>query len=548
MRYSLAKLARRTGRKSAADVLLPPISARFSTENQYRIILQKMVRAIAAEVRSVIIPAYRFEPKITTDVDENIFTRLKGLSAALAAESSALVNRILQLESERHTETFMKSVQTAIGIDISSIVTQEDLAEYLRTAAARNTSLIKSLADETVKRVEQAVLQNAIVGGSSKQLRDRLTKDFGVADSRAKLIARDQTAKINSDLNRIRQEQAGIESYEWMTSADERVRPLHQSINGKQYDWGKPTGAEQGLPPGQPIQCRCVARGVVEFGAKAVKPAPVAVRPAPDINSPEIQIAVKRMDAIPRTDLQDGFGSTEWFNGRVYDFDGDAVRGKEAAIARLTARARNLAQKETGVEFEVLRERKATIVIGPPAAGKSTIANSIAIRRRAAIPDVDDAKTVIPEFRGGIGANAVHEESSILGGEVLDQLVRSGDNLVIPKVGHKLSNMEKLRQQLEAAGYEVDLVLMDVDPDVALGRMLRRFDRTGRLINPEYFMDVASKPRAVFNEALKDNKFDGFASVRSDDGIPARVSKTKGKKSSLARGEQIDPGGKIRPN
>jgi uncharacterized protein with gpF-like domain len=43
------------------------------------------------------------------------------------------------------------------------------------------------------------------------------------------------------------------------------VGPLHRSLDGKVYEYGKPTGAEQGLPPGQPINCRCVARGIVEF-------------------------------------------------------------------------------------------------------------------------------------------------------------------------------------------------------------------------------------------------------------------------------------------
>lgn len=276
MKYNLASLAKRTGRFSnRASVTLPPISARLGTERAYQTVLQKMVRGIAAEVRTSVLPAVKFEPKITTDVDENIFTRLKGVTAALVAESSALVNRILQLEAERHTETFMRTVQSVIGIDISAVITQEDLAEYMRTAAARNTSLITSLGADMVKRVEQAVLDNAIAGSSSAALRKKMTDEFGIADRRAKLIARDQTAKINSDLNRIRQEQAGIEAYDWMTSQDERVRPLHREIDGRRYEWGKPTGAEQGLPPGQPIQCRCVARGVVSFEAKATKPAPI---------------------------------------------------------------------------------------------------------------------------------------------------------------------------------------------------------------------------------------------------------------------------------
>ena len=45
--------------------------------------------------------------------------------------------------------------------------------------------------------------------------------------------------------------------------ADSRVRPLHQRLNGKIYEWGKPTGAEHGLPSGQPVRCRCRAKAVL---------------------------------------------------------------------------------------------------------------------------------------------------------------------------------------------------------------------------------------------------------------------------------------------
>mgnify|MGYP000156213867 CR=1 FL=1 len=74
-----------------------------------------------------------------------------------------------------------------------------------------------------------------------------------------------KVGKFNADLNRIRHEQAGVTEYEWMTSRDERVRARHRKLHGTVYTYGKPTGAESGLPPGQPIRCRCVARAVVRF-------------------------------------------------------------------------------------------------------------------------------------------------------------------------------------------------------------------------------------------------------------------------------------------
>jgi SPP1 gp7 family putative phage head morphogenesis protein len=262
LRYSIAKLGRQAGRKKGTTADLPIIEGRLGTEKAYYSALRSMLAEMARETRESIIPAYeaeqrqkRAERTYTGDADQSWFSRLRALTVALQRVASDTVNRILGLEAVRHTDQFMAAAKKAIGIDLRSVVQQEDLADYLTAAAARNVSLITGLADDTVKRIEQTV----------PTLRKALQEDFGVADRRARLIARDQTAKLNSDLNRIRQEQAGVTSYSWLTSRDERVRERHRKLDGKVYKWGEATGAEQGLPPGQPINCRCVARGIVEF-------------------------------------------------------------------------------------------------------------------------------------------------------------------------------------------------------------------------------------------------------------------------------------------
>lgn len=291
IRYSLAKLALQSGKLSRRGaIVMAPISDRLGARRAYLAELRRLLREIAVAVNNTVLPIYEYEQrrrltgdiaelrrladgsltafKAVADVDENTFARLRAIVAQLTGVSSATVRRILDLESIRHTDTFIDEARKAIGIDISAVVQQDDLGDYMRIAIARNTSLIKSLSDETVKRVEQAVVTNAIGGNSAKTLRGVLTDQFGVMDSRAKLIARDQMSKFNSDLNRIRQEQAGVESYDWSTAHDERVRPLHKTLDGQRYDWGQRTGAEDGLPPGQPIQCRCIARAVIEWEGK----------------------------------------------------------------------------------------------------------------------------------------------------------------------------------------------------------------------------------------------------------------------------------------
>ncbi len=250
-------------------ITLPPIQDSKGAQTEYLRALRAMLRSLAATVRSDVLPAAEAEiarqrSAMTQDaLGEFVFEGLKQLAVRLGVIAEGMVGRILRLESERHTKKWLASVRSTIGIDLAAVVSQEDLAEYLTTAAARNASLIKSLGDDAIKRVEQATYQAILQGQTAAQLRKRMTEEFGVLDSRAKLIARDQVSKLTSDLNRRRHEQAGVTSYVWMSSRDERVRERHRALDGKEYKYGEPTGAEQGLPPGQPIQCRCVARGIV---------------------------------------------------------------------------------------------------------------------------------------------------------------------------------------------------------------------------------------------------------------------------------------------
>lgn len=270
LRYSLAKLGRSTGRAKGTKAELPAIEPRLSTEREYYAALRSMLTEMARETRESVIPLYQSELAqkrlaMTRDADQSWFSRLAAITDALQRIASDTVNRVMRLEAVRHTESFMATAKRTLGIDLRSVVQMEDLAEYLEAAAGRNTSLITGLADDTIKRIQQAVYDNSIAGNSVATLRKALADGFGISDRRAKLIARDQTAKLNSDMNRIRQEQAGVTSYSWMTSRDERVRERHRKLDGKVYKWGEATGAEQGLPPGQPINCRCIARGIVEF-------------------------------------------------------------------------------------------------------------------------------------------------------------------------------------------------------------------------------------------------------------------------------------------
>lgn len=269
LNYKLGKLA---SRRAGTSAPLPAIHGSVGTETAYLKALRVMLRSMASAVRDEVIPAVERDMAIklvargfTGDIDGSVFERIAQLGNALANVAHGTVMRILGLESQRHTKAFMATAKRTLGVDLQAVVRNDDLAEYLEAAATRNIGLIRGLSQLLTQRVQHTVTSHVIAGGTVPELRTKLRDDFGFADSRARLIARDQTAKFNSDLNRIRHKQAGIEKYTWRTSHDERVRPRHRKLDGNIYAYDEPTGAEQGLPPGQPVQCRCIAQAIVEF-------------------------------------------------------------------------------------------------------------------------------------------------------------------------------------------------------------------------------------------------------------------------------------------
>ena len=102
------------------------------------------------------------------------------------------------------------------------------------------------------------------------------------------------------------------------------------------------------------------------------------------------------------------------------------------------------------------------------------------------IIDGDEAKKTIPEFGNGVGANAVHIESKLMADHLTEQAIQQGENILLPKVGHRLDKIKSTLQKLKDKGYKTEIVHIDVSPDEAFKRMINRFLDTGRLINIDF--------------------------------------------------------------
>ena len=162
------------------------------------------------------------------------------------------------------------------------------------------------------------------------------------------------------------------------------------------------------------------------------------------------------------------------------------------------------------------KEGRAWLVLGLPASGKSTIADPLVEREGALLIDSDEAKKLLPEFSNGLLAGAVHEESANIADEVMIEALSKGDNVVLPIVGKTLSSLNEKRKKLEDAGYEVNLVYVDLPLEKAIERTKARFRHTGRLVPPRYLHSVGLKPRQNYDKIKTEKGVDSYEAWDND--------------------------------
>lgn len=165
----------------------------------------------------------------------------------------------------------------------------------------------------------------------------------------------------------------------------------------------------------------------------------------------------------------------------------------------------------------VKKDKRIDIVIGLPAAGKSSaIVNNLSKFYQSTIVDSDIIKSRLPEFNDGWGAMLVHEESSLMNLDLLDETMKLDKNIVLPIVGSKVSSVERYIEQANDYGYEINIHLNELPNSKAIGRMLKRYFDQGRFINPSFAIGYGNKPTEVYEQIKQRGDISGYSRWSND--------------------------------
>ena len=255
----LPKRPPRQRRRTVLRAIGPTLVAELQLKREVNAILLGAARLIR---KNGLLIAENLKTQMTVDVDLGWFTTLlrNYFVAQFGASFAERVGHIFSEEEKRHRSGLASAIKASHGIDLSAVFASRDVRPHLDAAIERSVTNIQGIGDETVKRVANTIVNGASKGARSTTIAKELAEDLGISSKRAKFIARNEVATLNGALNKVRQKQVGIEKYVWSTSLDERVRPEHQEREGETFSWSDPPADGH---PGEPINCRCVARAII---------------------------------------------------------------------------------------------------------------------------------------------------------------------------------------------------------------------------------------------------------------------------------------------
>jgi len=178
---------------------------------------------------------------------------------------------------------------------------------------------------------------------------------------------------------------------------------------------------------------------------------------------------------------------------------------------------------------------------GGPAAGKSTILNSglESVPENAVLAAGDDIKKMLPEYIHGEPSDPnraafVHEESSWLAKQIMDEASSKGYNVILDGTGD--SNMDKLKRKVERmskGGQKVHGIYVTVDTEVAVQRNYARYKVTGRMVPPAVVRAGHAGVSRIFEPLVKSGIMDSVKLYDTNGSKPVLVAEAQGSKFSI---------------
>lgn len=265
MKYDLATMTKRARNTRRRSITFRPITAPgVLASDLYATAYADVIKAWQSILPRILAEYERSLSGLTTDSAADIGNILTAHESDIFRILLSIKLRIEQwsLRVERFQRGKWRSaVLSATGVDLGTLIGPEDMRETLAMAIERNVSLVKSVSEQSRAKIGEAVFRGLSQRRPAREVGKEIAEAVGIQRKRALNIAADQTVKVTSALNRERRREAGLDTWEWLSSHKVHFRPEHAARDGKRYSDEE---APEDLPGDLPF-CGCGERAVLSL-------------------------------------------------------------------------------------------------------------------------------------------------------------------------------------------------------------------------------------------------------------------------------------------
>lgn len=246
------------------------VHAPIEIEDKYTRELEQIVKQVWSDIKRHVTPLIEKQllqdsRKSKNPVDAAL-AKLQGKWAKV--EALGLATKTMLAVSKYHEAALTKVIRDSIGVNIGSVIASVPIEQTFNLQVTHNVKLIKTIPRDMLLRVRETITQGIATGSDSFAVNKQLVEDYGISQRRARVIARDQTAKMNGAIDKARQSGLGITHYFWDAVKDSVTRDTHRKNDGKRFAWSNPP-PETGHPTDD-VNCRCVARPDLSVVARLI--------------------------------------------------------------------------------------------------------------------------------------------------------------------------------------------------------------------------------------------------------------------------------------
>ena len=262
--------------------------------------MKRMAEPMKQDINLILEQMRRDNTLTPAEVGRRLENIRKTYEDMFAMNANQMAKSWVDRVNQNNRKKTMAQLREKLGIDVGTIL-DENMQKDLDIMMLESATYIKTIPTYLVGKVADRVLQHykGIPFPENRTLQAQIKEEFKVSDNRAKVLARDQTAKMNTSISSIRQRDIGIDMYIWRTVQDSRVvgtpggkypkgtnlHKNHYIMEGKFCRWDDPTvysddqgktwrKRTQNMPknhPGDDIMCRCRPEAVIDIEKLRVK-------------------------------------------------------------------------------------------------------------------------------------------------------------------------------------------------------------------------------------------------------------------------------------